>query len=189
MNGTINDRYFEWLYSRIGSVRNRNPMRSYWELARQFYTTEFVWFVPNDDNRAQDGIDLRYEFIEEWGRDDVDQLWLDLECSFLEMFIALSRRLSFESSGTAYEWFWKLMQNLEISTYTDDIYEISIAEEVDEVLQRINYRTYDPSGRGGLFPIRNPSEDQRQVEIWYQMSTYLIEGDYIDHGPKLERLF
>lgn len=183
MNGTINDRYFEWLYSRIGTVRNRNPSRSHWELARVLFSTKFIWFVPNDDNRAADGIDLRYEFIREWGDDGVDDLWLELECSMLEMLIALSRRLSFESYGSAAEWFWKLMQNLGLKDYTDDIFEISIAEEVEEVLERINQRSYSPNGDGGLFPLRNATEDQRDIEIGYQMSAYLIEGEKIHNGP------
>lgn len=180
MNGTIEDRYFEWLYRHIGAVRNRNPARSYWRLMRVLYCTEFVWSVPNDDNRVEDGRDLRYEYIQERGDEGVDDLWLDLGCSFLEMLVALSHRLTFESlSGkSAGEWFWEMMHNLELDRYTDDIYEISIEEEVEEVLQRLNDRTYLASGEGGLFPLQTPKQDQRDVEIRYQMSAYLLELEY-----------
>lgn len=123
-----------------------------------------------------DGRDLRSEWIDEAGIQHVDRDWYDLECSMLEMLIALGRRVSFESHGAPAAWFWKLVENLELKGYTDDIYEVSIAEEVDEVLNRLNDRTYLRSGHGGLFPLLSPHEDQRKVEIWYQMSTYLLEG-------------
>lgn len=181
MNGTINDRYFEWLYSKVAMVRNRNPARSYWELTRVLFSTEYTWFVPNDDNRVEDGKLLRLEYIDEHGDEGVDDLWMDLGCSYLEMLIALGGRLAFESEGSAGQWFWKLMSNLELHTYTDDIFEISIKEEVEEALERVSMRTYAADGDGGLFPLKRPSQDQRDVELWYQMSSYLLEG----HGPRL----
>ena len=36
-------------------------------------------------------------------------------------------------------------------------------------------RLYDMHGNGGLFPLRKPSKDQRKVELWYQMSEYLLQ--------------
>lgn len=183
-SGTVYDQYFEWLYSQVASVRNRNPARSYWKLLRQFYTTRFYWSIRNDDNRAADGVDLRYEFLLEKDIGDPDPYWLELDCSVLEMLVALSRRVSFESSGTPSAWFWKLVQNLELSRYTDDIHEISIGEEVDEVLDRLLSRKYERNGVGGLFPLRTDHGDQTRVEIWYQMSNYLLEGDRVANGPQ-----
>lgn len=174
-SGTVYDQYFEWLYSLVASVRNRNPSRSHWNLLRQFYSTQFTWFVPNDDNRLMDGLELRDEWIHRKKISDVDPMWYEIECSVLEMMVALARRVSFESYGTPSEWFWKLVENLELSRYTDDIYEISIAEEVEETLDRLVRRKYGRDGVGGLFPLRYAEQDQRRVEIWYQMSAYLLE--------------
>lgn len=179
MNGTINDRYFEWLYGKVASVRNRNPARSYWALFKELYCTQFDGYVPNDHNRVEDGKDLRHEFISRWGDDDVDQYWLALDCSMLEMFVALADRVSFESSGTPDQWFWKLMENLELAGFTDDIWEISLEETTKEVMKRINERTYGRDGSGGIFPLRHAHADQRDVEIWYQMSAYLLEGQHV----------
>lgn len=175
MTGTPDDRYFEWLYSRLGSVRNRNPARSYWGLYRQLYTKEFIWLVANDDNRVEDGKELRHEFVEAHGSDGVDPLWLSLGCSMLEMLIALSCRASFESDMTPGEWFYSFLQNLGLDHYTDENYKSSDVGVVDEILDRVIYRTYLPDGIGGLFPLRNPSNDQRTVELWYQLAAYLIE--------------
>lgn len=181
-NGTLDDRYLEWLYLQIGAVRNRNPRRSFWHLAKQLYITPFEWSVPNDDNRCEDGTDLRWEFLD-GEHIDADPSWMGLQCSVLEMMIALARRASFEAKGTPGDWFWLFAQNLQIRGYNDSIYSTAIEREVTETLQRFINRKYDYDGRGGLFPLRNPRQDQTRVELWYQMSAYMLEGDYIDHGP------
>lgn len=184
--GTLDDAYLEWLYGKVGAIRNRNPARSYWKLIKQLYATQFIWFIRNDNNRSADGLDLRIEFLEEtdYDIDDPYHLWMDMECSMLEMLIALSRRLAFETDDSEVRWFWRLMQNLEIDRYTDELYEISIQEEVEEALYRVNNRTYSRDGVGGLFPLRNARRDQRKVELWYQMSSYLLEGDTVNNGPR-----
>lgn len=177
MTAPLDDRYFEWLYSQVGSVRNRNPARSYWNMLKQLYVKEFVWFVPNDDNRAEDGKELRFEFLAEQEIDEVDPGWLDLGCSVLEMMIALARRASFEAdSKTPVEWFWIFMHNVGLGGYTDARYNDRIAQDIDEKLDRIVYRTYAPSGHGGLFPLKHATKDQRKVELWYQLAAYLLEG-------------
>lgn len=176
MSAPLDDRYFEWLYSHIGAVRNRNPARSHWHLARQLYVKEFVWLVPNDDNRVEDGRDLRYEFINETGADDVDPNWMGLGCSMLEMLIALSRRASFEHDAkTPDEWFGLMLHNIGLDKYSDARYSDAVAQDVDETLDRVIYRTYDPTGHGGLFPLSHTFHDQRKVELWYQLAEYLLE--------------
>lgn len=178
--GTIDDRYFEWLYREIGSVSNKNPRRSFWNLALQLYRTPFTWSVLNDDNREQDGLELRVEFIENEGVVDADKSWMDLECSMLEMLVALARRVSFESSGEPGDWFWKFMSHLGMETYTDDTYGPLVEMDVSEAIEQVINRTYDPDGTGGLFPLEHADQDQRQVELWYQMSAYLLEGHFED---------
>lgn len=172
MDQPLDDAYLSWLYSQIGSVKLKNRARSYWRLARQLYTKEFVWFVPNDDNRVEDGRDLRFEFLEETGL-TADDNWMDLGCSVLEMLVGLSRRLSFEAEGEARDWFWHLMDNLQLRECNDRL--AWSDEHVDEILDRVIYRNYGPSGEGGLFPMESPAEDQRNVELWYQMAAYLLE--------------
>lgn len=176
MPGTIDDRYFEWLYSQVGSVRNRNPARSFWKLARKLYTTEFVWLVANDDNRVEDGKELRLEFMNEQGFDQVSPEWETLGCSVLEMLVALSRRAAFETDGSPVEWFGIFLGNLGLTPMRDDIFDNINPVIVAEILQTFIYRTYNPDGSsGGLFPLDHPYEDQRKVELWYQLAAYLLE--------------
>jgi hypothetical protein len=185
MDGTADDRYFEWLYSHIGPVNQKNPRHTFWSLAKQLYSKPFRVVVPRDTNRAEDGVCLRDQFIDLKGREDIYPGWMDLDCSVLEMLIALSDHLAFESYGEVGDWFWKLMENLDISRFTDKLYNQNVADEVDEVLERVLTRSYSADGVGGLFPLRYADRDQRRVEIWYQKEAYLLEGQSVNNGPRV----
>ena len=173
MNALLDEEYFIWLYKQIGNSRLKNPSRTHWSLARQLFTKEFVWIVPNDDNRVEDGRDLRHEFLEASEILDPSPEWIGLGCSFLEMLIGLSRRLSFETDGEPREWFWQLIENLDIY-HNDQVYNNAIRKQIDDVLERVIWRTYNYNGQGGLFPLEMADSDQRKVEIWYQLGAYLI---------------
>lgn len=172
--GLADDLYLQWLYRQIASV-HKNPSRTYWSIARQLYTTEFIWFIPNDDNRVEDGRELREEFMREEGIDaDISQEWLHLGCSMLEMLIALSRRLSFAAEGQPRAWFWHLMKNLGLDEINDAVQPYPEVR-VSNVCDRVIFRTYDKNGHGGLFPLQNAQENQQKVEIWYQLAAYLLQ--------------
>ena len=178
-HGTLDDLYLEWLYSKIGTLRNRNPNKSYWNLSKQLYQKPFRWIVPNDDNRGEDGRDLRYDFADSLGINRLDEEWMSLDCSVLEMLIALSERAAFESYGECGDWFRKFLENLGILQYTDSNYDEDAALDIDVAIERLLNREYERNGRGGLFPLIRARRDQRKVEIWYQMSSYLLEDDHI----------
>jgi hypothetical protein len=139
------------------------------------FQTEFVWTVPNDDNRVADGRCLRDEFLLERDIHPVDSAWYELGCSFFEMLIGLSRRLAFEAGEDSKWWFWKLLDNLNFRNFADD--NIFDDDEVSLRLDEVIWRRYEPNGMGGLFPLAHPKEDQTKVEIWYQMNAYLLENN------------
>lgn len=173
MDEPLDELYLKWLYGQVASVRLRNPARTYWSLIKQLYTKAFVWSVPNDDNRVEDGRALRDEFSEKL-QIDPDPTWMGLKCSMLEMLIGLARRLAFEAEGEPADWFWHMLDNLDVRI-SDVMYHKRAERHVNEVLERVIERTYFSDGRGGLFPLSDPPEDQRDVELWYQMSHYLLE--------------
>lgn len=161
--------YFNWLYSLVASTSNPNPSRSYFQLLEMMHTKRFTWFIPNDDNRVEDGLELRYEYRN-------GPLETEDCCSFLEMLIALSRRAGFETDQDPAEWFWHLTDNMGLRQYSDEVFMDSEPGEVRYILDRVVDREYDRNGHGGLFPLQNPSGDQTKVELWYQLSSYLLEG-------------
>jgi len=174
MSKPLDELYFVWLYSQVGDPNLKNPSRTYWRMLRQLYVKEFVWIIPNDDNRIEDGKDLRYEFVDEKELKNVDSMWMQLGCSVLELLVALSRRLSFEAEGPPQDWFWHLIENLGLQGYNDR--KRYREEEIDDILDRVIWRTYEFDGRGGLFPLSEPKQDQKYVELWYQLSAYVLEN-------------
>lgn len=172
----LDEAYLSWLYSKVASTRERNPSRTYWNLLRQLYKKEFVWIIPNDDNRIEDGKELRWEFLREANINEIDNTeWMSLGCSVLELLIALSRRVSFETDDPASYWFWEMLNNLGLGDISDA--HPGSTRQIDYILDTLIWRTYEYNGQGGLFPLEAPDDDQRQVEIWYQLSAYLLERD------------
>lgn len=170
--GTLDDQYFAWLYSLVADVKTRKGPRTYWNLLRQLFSTEFAWFVPNDDNRAEDGRELRFEWASSVDV-NVDKDWVALGCSFLEMLIGLSRRLEFQTEHDSVFWFWHLLGNLGLLGHNDR--SKFLEADVEDRITTVIWRTYDPDGNRGLFPLRKTDRDQRKVEIWYQLSEYLLQ--------------
>jgi hypothetical protein len=180
MSPPIDDRYFEWLYSQFGAVRNRNPARSYWELSKKLYSTEFVWIVPNDDNRVEDGKCLRDDFMHEQGSDGVTDEWMTLGCSILEMLVALAQRASDVDDREPSAWIETFFKNLGLIAYTDKVYasrKNPVSSKINRILEDFIYRNYKADGEGGLFPLRHPKHDQTKVELWYQLNEYVLENE------------
>ena len=162
--------YLNWLYSLV----ERDEDSTYVRLLSQMYRTPFIFFVPYDDNRADDGIQLRKQFIRENGFDIVDE-WFDEDCSVLEAIIGLANRMSYQSDETESEAFWHILRNLGIDeSFDDDLLDPYL---LDDILNRFIWRNYDADGFGGLFPLEDPHQDQRDVELIYQMYAYVIEND------------
>lgn len=176
MNVPLDELYFRWLYDQVGSAENTNPEQSHWDLLRELYKKEFVWIIGNDDNRAEDGRDLRHEFLDQKRIVSHDEYWNRCGCSIFELMIALARRLTFEAGRDTEIWFWMLVENLGLFDYNDC--RPIPTEKIDDILDTLIWRTYKEDGRGGLFPLRDAEEDQRDVEIWYQLQSYLLEHGY-----------
>ena len=173
MKAPLDELYLTWLYDPVADSRVDIPSSTYWRLLNLLYRKEFVWFVPNDDNRIEDGKDLRYEFVDQLQLENVDRGWMRLGCSFLELLIALSRRLSFEGDGEPRDWFWHMLENIGLHIYNDQ--RALPFQDIDEILDQVIWRTYKPNGVGGLFPLEGPCQDQREIELWYQLSAYILE--------------
>lgn len=174
----LDERYFVWLYNQVADPAIKDRNLTYWKLIKQLYVRPFAWFVSLDVNRSEDGKQLRIEFLRQEGlhRDSVDPDWVELGCSILELTIAMSIRLRNQvdpDSSLAY-WFWEvLMTNIDLRHCSDGAGFESC--DVDETLDRVIFRRYEPDGTGGFFPLEHPKQDQRGLELWDQLNAYVIE--------------
>ena len=169
---SISEEYYEWLCTMV------NPKEHY-ALLSYLHNREFLWdpqTMPMDENRAEDGRGLRGIFTNIAGYHQYENHMTDA-CSVFEMLIGVARRMDYIMLEIGQEeqtdkWFWVLLENLGLDTYTDkDFY----AGEVHDILMKFMQRDIDFNGNGGLFPMIHADENQADVEIWYQMSAYLDE--------------
>ena len=182
---TLYKEYFNWLYDLVKPDR-RNV--SYTNLCYILYEKPFRWSVPNDDNRCEDGLELRDLYIQEFEL-DTDHLevvsFLERGCSVFEVFVALARRINDiqfsleDHADHTPKWFYEILLNLRLDMYTDYADRMDPMDDIkiDEILEILLDRTYDFFGNGSLFPMKKrPLQDHRDVEIWYQMMAYLAEN-------------
>lgn len=174
----IIDEYFEWLYDLVCKNRFSEKI-SYRKLLMRLHSIPFRYLIANDENRAGDGIELRYKFTIYEGYDESVEYILDVldgPCSVLEMMIALAIRCEEtimddpQKGNRTAQWFWGMIVNLGLGSFSDINFDRRI---VDSKIDRFLNREYEPDGQGGLFTIRNCDRDLRTVEIWCQLCWYL----------------
>lgn len=175
----IEGEYFEWLYDYVCTGRSHSKV-SYRKLLEFLHQIEFTFSIPNDINRAKDGVDLRYRFAMVKDDEYIMDILLDKPCSVLEMMIALAIRCEEAiMDDTRYgnrtgQWFWDMMSNLGIGLMEDHVFD---QDFVEETIYNFLDRRYMPDGRGGLFYIKGCRDDLRQYEIWTQLCWYLDKFD------------
>lgn len=170
----IND-YFEWLFNIVCGERYSEKI-SYRKLLMRLHDIEFIYFIPKDQNRAEDGIGLRYRFAYNYKSPAAAETYLDDPCSVLEMMVALAIRCEESIMDDANygnrtgQWFWGMVVNLGLGSMVDDRFDKIF---VDKVIEKFLNRNYRRDGKGGLFTVRGCDRDLRDVEIWYQLCWYL----------------
>jgi hypothetical protein len=171
VNEPIEDVYFDWLCAKVRQDNTPN----YLELFRILHSHIFTPVVREDENRVEDAKELREYFLSETGLyPEVGPGWVNQECSVLEVLIAFSGIAEFEIEMSAREWFWQFITNLRLEDYRRASF--SDREAICDILDRFVMRDYEPNGDGGLFPLRRPKRDQREVEIWYQFCDYVDDN-------------
>lgn len=182
INGWKKYDYYEWLVEKVNCQKSENHTR----LLHTLHSIPFHIVLERDSNRARDGIYLRTQFYNS-GSFFIDETVPVLDpaldpCTVLEMMIAMAERfcldvIGFQFKSTA-DWFWYMIENLGFKHCTDDDFD---DEEVYSKVQNMMNRNYKPDGRGGMFPLAHPTEDQRHVELWYQLSEWYDEryGDML----------
>ena len=172
---TIINKYFEWLFGLVCGKRYSKHI-SYKRLLMRLHDTKFIYSMLMDENRAEDGVDLRYRFGD--ANDCLEEVYLYLngQCSVLEMMVALAVRCEehlmcdSDYGDRTSQWFWGMITNLGLGSMTDDRFD---RDFVDETIDIFLHREYEPNGKGGLFTIKECKYDLRTIDIWYQLNWYL----------------
>lgn len=157
--------YYRWLISLVcDSIWDS---RYHSKLLFDLSNIDFTWSIGLDENRAYDGLGLRYRY----GYNS------DRPCSVLEMMVGLAHRIEHEyiEDGEACEFFWSMIKSLGL--YSNDDYHYD-TDKTNAVIKRLLDRNYGPDGKGGLFYLKNPRDDLRNVQIWDQAMWYLTEKMY-----------
>jgi len=184
----MKESYFRWLLNRAGVSDGDS---GYVYLCNIMYEVAFVPLLPMDENRWQDGLRYRWDYADELEGEgtrasDLTAGYLDDSlggCTVLELLVSLAEKMAYETQESLYsagpgKWFEELIGNLGLDMYTNrELMENEQAYfEAEGILQKFVYRRYAYDGEGGLFPLRNPREDQRRVELSIQMNDYIAEN-------------
>lgn len=160
-NYVVDNEYYQWLLRRIDYLEGDG----YDDALEVMFSTPFEWDIPNDDNRAEDGIQLRYIFMDEegWGTMPLD----GKECTFFEMLVALAERIENDvmwdgESDRTDEWFWLMIRNLGIKPWDLSGYTYGIIENFMHHKENVM-----------LFPC---DKKLRKSEIWFQAQSFLMKN-------------
>lgn len=180
MKNQIRDDYRNWL---IGLACSWCAIKgNYTQLMEYLYSQPFVPRYANDNNRMQDGFEMRFHFIELSGNPNYTYhdvyKYLNEDCNMLEMMTALAQRCEDHIMGDpdigdrSGVWFYNMIANMHLDQMTDENFDIL---KVSRAVENVIDHHYARNGDGGLFSVRNPDIDMRNAEIWYQMNWYLGE--------------
>lgn len=155
-------------------MRNKTK---YSKLYNQLMESPFEWSVMMDENRQGDGRFQREVFLCS-NKHDL-QSFVDKPISVLEVLIGFAMRLEREfitedpTNPRPDILFWPMICNLGLDKFDNSHYD---SDKVYNIVAKWVTREYRQDGKGGIFPLKHPREDQRNVELWRQGTAYLWEN-------------
>ena len=161
----MKERYFRWLLKFIGNGFCRK--NSYFELLKYLFNVEYYWYIPMDENRAVDGVDLRHRFVTECDEDlEASYTLLSGPANVLEVLVALSIKMEYIVRGSielskSGQWFWGMIKSLGIFDCYDGCFD---EEEAEYFLGE----WFDPASGISIFP-------DKSGELWSQAMEFLSD--------------
>ena len=149
--------YTPWLIQR-GCLANYTELASVWD------ELDFVWYIPEDEDKAIQALRMRDEYCYETSMSVPRQA----PASFLEVFVSITDSLTAMLYQDREEFTKSILLNMGARSYSDDgRLPSEIHEEALVIAERVMYRTYGRNGSGGLFRI--PGFDILEIPITSQM--------------------
>lgn len=149
--------YTSWLIK-------RGCLESYSELASVWDELDFVWYIPEDEDKAIQALRMRDEYCYETGMPSPRQA----PASFLEVFVSITDTLTAMLYQDRESFTKSILLNVGARSFSDDgRLPSEIHEEALIIAERVMYRTYSRNGTGGLFRI--PGLDILEMPITTQM--------------------
>ena len=168
------DEYYRYLCGQL----NGSKYKKYSELISLLYNITFMDISGLDRNRVADAKNMYKAYFEsEDAVPDEDRC----QPSVFEVLLALSIRCEQDIMGVPGsdendKWFWIMLDNLGLLDFENKkINRISVLE-IRRIVDIFLRREYEFDGLGGILPLKNAENDQRKVELWYQLSSYLNEN-------------
>ena len=149
--------YTRWLIQ-------RGCLEEYSELASVWDELDFVWYIPEDEDKAVQALRMRDEYCYETGMSSPRQA----PASFLEVFVSITDTLTAMLYQDRETFTKSILLNVGARSYSDDgRLPSEIHSEALVIAERVMYRTYGRNGSGGLF--RVPGSDILEAPITSQM--------------------
>lgn len=149
--------YTPWLIQR-GCLENYTELASVWD------ELDFVWYIPEDEDKAIQALRMRDEYCYEMSMPSPRQA----PASFLEVFVSITDSLTAMLYQDREVFTKSILLNMGARSYSDDgRLPSEIHEGALEIAERVMYRTYGRNGSGGLFRI--PGEDILETPLNTQM--------------------
>lgn len=157
--------YLPWLIQR-GCLNEYRDLASVWD------EIEFVWYIPEDGDKAEQALRMRDEYEYETNRPRPRQG----PASFLELFVSITDTLTAMIYQDRSAFTKSILMNLGVRDAQDAllmnpaVYDMAI-DSAETVMQR----TYRKNGYGGLFMV--PGADLREMPLRDQMILWSNEYD------------
>lgn len=178
MNSSLWEKYLDFLIDYCGLETQAN---NYWRLFSILHNIPFSYSIEMDENREYDGRDLRKRFpiprkCEKRGL----EAFQSHPTSVMEVLVGIAVRLEREYIGDPADvhpelFFMDMIENLGLITCHGFYYPVSI---VTKKIDRWLSRGFEKNGFGSPFPVKHDSRDQRNLEMWDQINSYVAENYY-----------
>lgn len=157
--------YLPWLIQR-GCLDDYRDLASVWD------EIEFIWYIPEDGDKAEQALRMRDEYEYETNRYCPRQG----PASFLELFVSITDTLTAMVYQDRAAFTRSILMNLGVRNAQDSLLmDPAVYSRAIDSAETVMHRTYRKNGYGGLFMV--PGADLREMPLRDQMILWSNEYD------------